>query len=70
MSFTAGWDPINKTGYVTLIDEEKRSQAIDDLKLEEFSMLLNLLNGEQQVFLDNNKWIIVGWNPNNQMAAQ
>lgn len=62
-SYTVGWDTKNKQGYVSLIDEQEGRHLFDKIPNSEFSMILLLLK-ENQLFLDNQNWLIAGWNEN------
>lgn len=62
-SYTVGWDTKNKQGYVSLIDEQEGRHLFDKIPNNEFSMILLLLK-ENQLFLDNQDWLIAGWNEN------
>ncbi len=60
ISYSIGWDSQNKQGYLTTVDEQKQTHAFGKLGLEEFKLLHDMLK-EANVFIDNNKWLICGW---------
>ena len=49
-----------KEGYLTAIDETQTSHVFGKLPQSEFQILVDMLN-QSKVFIDNNKWIISGW---------
>ena len=49
-----------KEGYLTAIDETQTSHVFGKLPQSEFQILIDMLN-QSKVFIDNNKWIISGW---------
>ena len=60
IKYTIGWDIVGKEGYFTAIDETQTSHVFGKLPQTEFQILINMLN-QSKVFIDNNKWIISGW---------
>lgn len=62
IAYTLGWDTERKQGYLTLVDEYSQTHAFGELSAEEFAMLTQMLK-ENRVCIDNNHWIITGWNP-------
>jgi hypothetical protein len=60
VKYTLGWDMEGKEGYLTAIDETQTSHIFGKLHQLEFQLLINMLN-QKKVFIDNNKWIISGW---------
>ena len=60
IKYTIGWDIVGKEGYLTAIDETQTSHVFGQLPQTEFQILINMLN-QSKVFIDNNKWIISGW---------
>jgi hypothetical protein len=64
IDYTLAWDSSNKLGYFTAIDEQNQSHVFSKLCLGEFEILLGLLK-ENRVYIDNNKWIVTGWRPEN-----
>ena len=60
IKYTIGWDIVGKEGYLTAIDETQTSHVFGKLPQAEFQILINMLN-QSKVFIDNNKWIISGW---------
>ena len=60
IKYTIGWDIVGKEGYLTAIDETQTSHVFGKLPQTEFQILINMLN-QSKVFIDNNKWIISGW---------
>jgi hypothetical protein len=63
-SYTLGWDTEHKQGYINLVDEDDQKQMLSKIPTQEFSMMLMLL-ARGDVFIDDQKWIISGWNPEN-----
>ena len=60
IKYTIGWDMEGKEGYLTAIDETQTSHIFGKLPHSEFQILIDMLN-QNKVFIDNNKWIISGW---------
>ena len=60
IKYTIGCDIVGKEGYLTAIDETQTSHVFGKLPQTEFQILINMLN-QSKVFIDNNKWIISGW---------
>jgi hypothetical protein len=60
IKYTIGWDMEGKEGYFTAIDETQISHIFGKLPQTEFQILIDMLN-QSKVFIDNNKWIISGW---------
>jgi hypothetical protein len=60
LKYTIGWDIDGKEGYLTIIDETQTSHVFSKLPLPEFHILAVMLK-EKNVFIDNNKWVIGGW---------
>jgi hypothetical protein len=60
IKYTIGWDMEGKEGYLTAIDETHTTHAFGKLPQSEFQILIDMLN-QNKVFIDNNKWIISGW---------
>ena len=60
IKYTIGWDMEGKEGYLTAIDETQTSHVFGKLPQSEFQILIDMLN-QNKVFIDNNKWIISGW---------
>lgn len=63
ISYTCGWDPIEKVGYLTAIDETQNSHAIGNLSKEEFRIMYDLLK-EDEVYVDKHHWFVSGWDLN------
>ena len=63
LNYTIGWDTKAKKGYLTAVDEDHVSHSFGKLPKEEFKILQDLLK-EDKVFIDNNQWIIGGWDEN------
>ena len=62
ISYTLGWDTERKQGYLSLVDETNQTHAFGNLNSEEFVLISQMLK-ENRVHIDNNQWIIAGWNP-------
>lgn len=62
-SYTAGWDAENKQGYLTVLDDDNNNHFLSKLERDEFSLLLQMLKEEQDVFIDQNNWLVSGWIP-------
>ncbi|SOE21175.1 hypothetical protein SAMN06298216_1647 [Spirosomataceae bacterium TFI 002] len=60
LNYTIGWDTKAKEGYLTAVDEDNKSHAFGQLSQDEFRLLFDLLK-EDKVFIDNNHWLISGW---------
>ena len=60
IKYTIGWDMEGKEGYFTAIDEVQTSHVFGKLSQTEFHILIDMLN-QRKVYIDNNKWIISGW---------
>jgi hypothetical protein len=60
IKYTIGWDIEGKEGYFTALDETQTSHAFGKLPQSEFHILIDMLK-QSKVFIDNNKWIISGW---------
>jgi hypothetical protein len=60
IKYTIGWDIEGKEGYFTAIDETEKSHIFGKIPPSEFHILVDMLK-ERNVFIDNNKWIISGW---------
>ena len=60
IKYTIGWDIAGKEGYFTAIDETQTSHIFGKLPQTEFQILIDMLS-QSKVFIDNNKWIISGW---------
>lgn len=64
-SYTVGWDTIKKQGYINAQDEHGQSHHLSELGAEEFKIITDLLKADK-VHIDNNKWVIGGWNTENE----
>ena len=60
IKYTVGWDMASKEGYITLVDETQKSYVFGKMPPPEFHLLVEMLK-ENKVFIDNNNWIISGW---------
>lgn len=60
LSYTIGWDLQAKQGYLTAIDDGQATHALANLSMTEFKILVDILK-ENDVFIDQNNWLISGW---------
>lgn len=60
-SYTTGWDSKNKKGYLTVQDETEQNHLLGNLEREDFEVMLGLLKDQGEVFIDENQWIVAGW---------
>lgn len=63
LSYTAGWDAKNRLGYLTVVDDAQTNHVLGKLERDDFRMLLKLLKEEEEVFIDDNNWLVSGWKP-------
>jgi hypothetical protein len=61
VDYNMAWDSQAKLGYFTAIDEQQQSHIFENLSQAEFSLLQGMLK-ENRVYIDQNRWIITGWN--------
>ena len=59
-SYTLGWNTAQKEGYITLTDESQKDHSFEKVSLEEMVLIQKLLY-QEEAYLDEQKWIISGW---------
>lgn len=59
-SYTLGWNTTQKEGYITLTDDSQKDHSFEKISLEEMALLQKMLY-QDDAYLDEQQWLIVGW---------
>ena len=59
-SYTLGWNTAQKEGFITRTDESQKDYPFEKVSLEEMVLIQKLLY-QKEAYLDEQKWIISGW---------